>query len=464
MNQCIYLLLLILGLITTACEEDPEESKIPPVFVSCIPSNGATDVDVNTSIIITFDEVVTLATNHGITINGNQANATSSLTQIKINQTLEAGTNYTINIPAGAVINTKNVPIDKATSFSFTTKNPIIINIKATPVTTNPSTQLTNLYTYLYTNYGTKIISATMSNVAWNINEAEWVKQHTGKYPAMTTVDYIHLPFSSSESGSWINYADYTFLKDWWNNNGIIAAGWHWLVPKYEGVTGTNGYTYKPEETTFSATNATIEGTWENNIVKADLAKIAGYLTLLKDQNIPVIWRPLHEAAGNTYEFNGGKAWFWWGASGAESYKKLWIYMFEYFKAQGLNNLIWVWTTQTKDNAFYPGDEYVDIIGRDIYNNSNSTDLTTQFSTIQETYSNKMVTLSECGSVAKISAQWDAGAGWSYFMPWYDYDRTKDMSSAAFTSTDHVHANADWWKDAMSKTYVIKRDDMPSLK
>lgn len=40
---------------------------------------------------------------------------------------------------------------------------------------------------------------------------------------------------------------------------------------------------------------------------------------------------------------------------------------FNYFKKEGINNLIWVWTTQTKDSEFYPGDEYVDMVGRDMY-------------------------------------------------------------------------------------------------
>ena len=41
--------------------------------------------------------------------------------------------------------------------------------------------------------------------------------------------------------------------------------------------------------------------------------------------------------------------------------------MFDYFKAQGLNNLIWVWTSETGDADWYPGDQYVDIVGRDLY-------------------------------------------------------------------------------------------------
>ena len=32
--------------------------------------------------------------------------------------------------------------------------------------------------------YGEKIISGCTANVNWNINEAKWVYQHTGKWPA----------------------------------------------------------------------------------------------------------------------------------------------------------------------------------------------------------------------------------------------------------------------------------------
>jgi mannan endo-1,4-beta-mannosidase len=185
---------------------------------------------------------------------------------------------------------------------------------------------------------------------------------------------------------------------------------------------------------------------------------------LLQIKNIPVVWRPLHEAAGNIYEYNGGLAWFWWGADGAESFKQLWIYMFEYFESQGLNNLIWVWTTQTKDDDFYPGDEYVDIIGRDIYDVSDASTISSQFISVQERYPTKMVTLSEFGSVAPISEQWSAGAKWSYFMPWYDYERTNNTSQPDFSSTDHEHANAAWWQNAFDQNYVITLDQMPSLK
>ncbi len=45
-------------------------------------------------------------------------------------------------------------------------------------------------------------------------------------------------------------------------------------------------------------------------------------------------------------------------------------------RTKGIHNLIWAWTTQNyngdantynNDADWYPGDEYVDIIGRDLY-------------------------------------------------------------------------------------------------
>ena len=190
--------------------------------------------------------------------------------------------------------------------------------------------------------------------------------------------------------------------------------------------------------------NAFTEGTWEYRTVQADLEKMAGYLKLLHNANIPVIWRPLHEAA---------QGFFWWGKN-ADSFKKLWIQMFDYFKTQGLNNLIWVWTSETGDTDWYPGDAYVDIIGRDLYGNDTA-DCASQYQTLVNEYGNKMITLSECGyseytdsTVGLLSEQWSAGAHWLWFMPWYDADNSTTP-----------HADQAWWEDAMSQDYVIKRGE-----
>jgi len=460
-----YLFLLVfVSLVITSCSDKEDADVFVPKLVSYYPADGSVELLTTVEISLAFDEPVKTSSNHKIVINDIPAIVERSLKDSKvllIKNELEFETTYKIYIPKESVINNSGNHLEEDISFTFTTKEgPKPVEIGKL-VASNPSPEAVKVFDFLKENYGEKTISATMSNVSWNMNEAEWVKLHTDKYPAMITTDYIHLPASPA---NWIDYSKIEYIEDWWENNGLFAAGWHWIVPRKEGETNSNDFTYKPNETTFKAKNVLIEGTWENDIAKADLEKLANYLLLLKDKNIPVIWRPFHEAAGNIYEYNNGTAWFWWGAGGAETYKQLWKYMFEFFEEKGLNNLIWVWTTQTKDDAFYPGDEYVDIIGRDIYNMQSASSAFNQFGIIQEKYSSKLVALSEFGNMAKISAQWEQGAKWSYFMPWYDYDRTNNVNTSSFEEESHEHANVDWWRDAMNSEFVITLDDMPSLK
>ncbi len=232
--------------------------------------------------------------------------------------------------------------------------------------------------------------------------------------------------------------------------SGIIISGHDYTVTAVNFVpSGSDELTYQPDETSFDVANILTDGTIENKIMNRDLADIASRLSALQDENIAVLWRPLHEAAGNTEKYTGGTAWFWWGAAGADTYKQLWQYMFTYFQEQGVNNLVWVFTCDEDDYNWYPGDEYVDLVGADIYNVSSTTTIATQFEDMQNLYPNKMVALSECGAVPTVTDMFDAGAKWSYFMPW-----SGDYSDGVPMASD------DWWTTAMQSDLVIKLDDL----
>lgn len=115
--------LLVLAFFYTACGESGDDIIKPaPVFKSSIPENNASDVNHNTEVEIVFDEVVSLVPNHGITINGSNANVEVSFTKLIFNEILEGGTNYTIVIPKGAVVNTFDVPLENEVRLTFTTK------------------------------------------------------------------------------------------------------------------------------------------------------------------------------------------------------------------------------------------------------------------------------------------------------------------------------------------------------
>jgi mannan endo-1,4-beta-mannosidase len=240
-----------------------------------------------------------------------------------------------------------------------------------------------------------------------------------------------------------------TDVLDSLKTSGLIVSGHDYTATKVRlcgkgiksGLTvGNNDYSYELGD--FNADRATVKDTWENYYFQKDLAQVAEYLKLLQAEGIPVLWRPFHEASGG---------WFWWGKN-AESEKALWIAMFDYFKEQGLDNLIWVWVSEGDDDKWYPGDEYVDIIGRDMYTKTTSACFDA-FNDSQYTYANKMVTLSECGTVDDIPTQYAAYAEWSWFMPWYGEAKK-----------DTPHANRNWWRTTMAGSNVITREDLPSWK
>ncbi len=530
-----------------------------PVLVSTTPESGAAKVKTGEiTIEVKYDKNIFFATDNlseikftgGELISADVLGASNILT-VKVNVPGRE-TACSLSIPEGIVTGPNQMPAP-AVSVQFST-----VALDKTLVAAT-SAKAVKLYNYLLDNFETKTLSAMMANVAWNTEMSEKVYGWTGKYPAINCFDYVHLP-ASVAGADWINYGDITPVKDWSDKGGIVAAMWHWNVPKkavgeasstqiWEGETvmpgdwsgnvqmtddaakavfadaqvgqvirvavkdvaagaqgsfknsgwseiasGTdyfdisgdytlvitedvlkslqeggliigghdytavavylenNGtaldpnkdYAFYKADTEFDATNATVEGTWENKVFTEDLKNAAAYLKLLRDADIPVLWRPFHEAAGG---------WFWWGKDAA-SFKSLWIAMFNYFKTEGLDNLIWVWTTEGNDADWYPGDQYVDIVGRDVYNKETA-DCVSEYTSIAENYGNKIVSLSECGTVGLISEQWASGARWSWFMPWYD--GTNEDGSPV------VHADEAWWKDAMSQEFVVSREELPSM-
>ena len=438
-------------LLLAACDTDVEHEIAQvdaPAFVAATPTTGSNVKTGNVTITLQYDKNIYFASEDAGQINVSDGGSIVSADVIGVSNTLTIVANcpnrestYTITVPKGLVTGPNQMPAPEVSLTLNTT------GLDTTPVYTLTA-EAQEVYDFLQANFETRTISATMAvdgvsgeTGSWNTADAEQVYEWTGQYPAMNCFDYLHMA-SSPSSG--IDYSDITPVKEWWDNGGIVLAMWHWNVPKAEGQNDPNNYTSTLSETTFNIDNAFTEGTWEYNTVHTDLEKIAGYLKLLHDADIPVIWRPLHEASGG---------WFWWGKN-ADSFKKLWVEMFDYFESQGLNNLIWVWTSETGDTDWYPGDEYVDIIGRDLYGND-AADCAAQYRTLTSEYGNKMITLSECGSyvdtgetLGLLSEQWSAGARWSWFMPWYDAD-----------SATLLHADQAWWQDAMSQDYVIKRGE-----
>lgn len=453
----------------------PTPTVTAPSVVSTSPTNNATDIAVGTvNVTVTYDKDIIQSSDASLqpTVTGGSLSGTTSVSGKNLTFSVNCPDyekKVTINIPKGLIGVTG--ALADAYTFSFTTvKKPEspTANISASPVVASTDAAK-KLYTYFRDQYGQKAISSVMADVNWNNTNAEKVNALTGKYPAMNCYDFIHIYVPKQGSNGWIDYTDITPVKQWADAGGIVQLMWHFNVPLSETTeikTNGEGVTCSPDQTTFKATNVLTKGSWENKWFYQEMEKVVSVILKLQDAGIAATWRPFHEAAGNAtakQQANWTKAWFWWGYDGAETYKKLWIAMFDYFKQKGVKNLIWIWTTQNyngnssqynQDTDWYPGDNYVDMVARDLYGSTTAKN-SQEFNEIQTSYSNKMVVLGECGKgdsgeQGRMSDCWNAGAKWGHFMVWYERGQG---------STDTMCSDA-WWNDAMSNPNVITRDQV----
>lgn len=315
--------------------------------------------------------------------------------------------------------------VDPATRFETNT----------TLVTPNPGDHAAKLYQFLLDNYGKKIISGAMT--LNSMDEINWLKLRTGKEPALVGLDFMQC----GRNYGWYNDNEpINDARNYYNKNGIPAFCWHWRDPSRK----TEAFYTK--DTDFDVSKISNENSEEYKAIVKDIDYIASLLLKLQNDGVPILWRPLHEASGG---------WFWWGAKGAEPCKILYRLIYDRMvNYHGLKNLIWVWTSQQNDISWYPGDEYVDIIGRDIYKEGDHGSQILEFNKLNDDYGRKkLVTLSECGSFPDADNLVNESAAWSYFMPWYgDFVR------------DSKYNSLDLWKKMFAHKYVLTLDEMPDLK
>jgi len=113
-----------------------------------------------------------------------------------------------------------------------------------------------------------------------------------------------------------------------------------------------------------------IPGGSHHEAFKQHLDKVASFFKLLKDENghdIPFIFRPWHEMDGS---------WFWWGDASCTKaeFKTLFEFTIHYLKQEkGLDQMLVAYSPDRNFESendylqWYPGDEYVDILGVDNY-------------------------------------------------------------------------------------------------
>lgn len=383
-----------------------------------------------------------------------------------------------------------------------------VFNISSTPVTPGATEAAYKVLDFLKDNFGTKTISGMMiSDQVFNYDygnmkllkagectpadsckysdaEVAWTGQtdiaefynRSGHYPAIGGFDMLFAAGGRHEEGWFKGYTENNLVmtEELWNKGGIPTFTWHWKVGEdtifytqangYKNAGCTEGVTKTADNNTcFNYTLAFTDSTCKEintssevyqNIVN-DVDIVSNYFLQLQEKDIAVVWRPLHEASGG---------WFWWGVASAECYVQLYRLVFDRMvNTNGVKNLLWVWNINTDptfgydysalNGAWYPGDEYVDIVAVDIYdpllNHNSGANYYNKI--ISEVGTNKLIALSENGAIPDIDSIAEDKAYWSYWMTW----------SQTWSGNFLDKTPTDMWKKNLDDERIIALDDMP---
>jgi len=289
----------------------------------------------------------------------------------------------------------------------------------------HPSKEAVALYSYINDMFGKKILAGQMCST-WGVDELKYLHEVTGKYPAIRGMDFIESAQSDSEVIRSIA---------WWKRGGIPTIMWHWGAP---GI----GEGYQNSLKEIDINKCFEKGTPEYIDFWTQLKMKADQLEKLKEAHVPILWRPFHEFSGD---------WFWWSKQGPEQFKRLWKTMYHYFvNDRKLNNLIWVLCYTAKaDSSWYPGDEYVDIAGADIYDAGNGPQ-TEMFQKVKKVVDDRVpIAYHECGVPPDPDECLEQHTMWSWFMEWHtDYLMKVDQK---------------YLRDVYNSPLVITLDELPDI-
>jgi hypothetical protein len=241
-----------------------------------------------------------------------------------------------------------------------------VIAQKDFPCDSKATAETVNLYHNLKKLLAVGIMIGHQDDMAYGVN---WkyekgrsdIKDVTGDYPAVFGWELGHIELDSKVNLDSVPFDKMQqFIQEEYEMGAVITISWHLNNP----LTGKSAW--EPAKGTVAAV---LPGGEKNELYKSWLDKVAVFLNRLKGKKgefIPVIFRPFHELNGS---------WFWWGKNHctADELKQLYRFTADYLKNEKqIHHLLFAYNTDrfaTREEYLerYPGDEYVDIVGFDIY-------------------------------------------------------------------------------------------------
>jgi mannan endo-1,4-beta-mannosidase len=225
----------------------------------------------------------------------------------------------------------------------------------------------------------------------------------------------------------------------------ILTLHWHWFFNEDSAWTAQR-------KSKVDVGKMVTPGTQEYKQAMIEMAAVADKLQVFEDSDIPVLWRPLHEIDGG---------WFWWtDKEKPENTAKLWRMMYNYLtNTRKLDNLIWVYSagvgnkTTEYRSRFYPGNDYVDISGIDIY----GVDFRKEVDKYREYYNvmskvspGKILACCECDAIPDpVKMQSGKLPKWLYALPWW--------------GTPSNRRPTYWTVFTMRHDFIVTLDEIPAF-
>ena len=247
----------------------------------------------------------------------------------------------------------------------------------------------------------------------------EELEQETGKYVGIIGAD---VGFMDSPT-----FPIQTLVAHW-KEGGLVSISWHADNPFTQGFSFRENSVENNSGVDFKALLKNAPTSQAQTNYRSELDKVAKVLERLQDEGVVVLWRPFHEMNGD---------WFWWGINAYNNnqtnesdYVLLWKDMYETFTIEyGLENLLWTYAAaeffgwNAEVLAYYPGNDYVDIVGIDYYG---VTPNFPEFEKLEAT--GKITALTEAGPASQVYGNWDElellnslkGKA-SYFLQWHSW-------------------------------------------
>ncbi|MDA3853474.1 MAG: cellulase family glycosylhydrolase, partial [Bacteroidales bacterium] len=242
-SSCLVLVFLVQLFTFWGCAETHNMGNAPNVeFKSSVPENNASNVSLTSKIEVVFDQVISLTSAHGITINDAPADVKTTLTRLIITAELESQSHYTIVIPKAAVVNNSNRALEDDVELTFATEKAIEPNSSAMAFVANMGVGW---------NLGNTLDTKSADETAWGNPLATKALIDAVRAKGFKT---LRVPVTWQYHMG--NAPDYTIEKEWLDrveevvnyglDNGMtvilnIHHDEEWLMPTYAQVESSKG-------------------------------------------------------------------------------------------------------------------------------------------------------------------------------------------------------------------------------